>query len=283
MIDPATALAFSVFENKGIYALLVGSGLSRAAQIPTGWEITLDLIRRVAKIEGVEDQPSWENWYREHFGKSANYSELLDLLSASPDERRSILHSYIEATPEDIADGRKVPTAAHRAIARLVLDGYVRVIVTTNFDRLIENALREVGVEPTVISSDDHLKGAVPLIHTRCYVVKLHGDYLDTRIKNTDQELSAYSGEMNTLLDRIVDEHGLIVAGWSGEWDHALRAAITRAPGRRFPTYWLVRGKLRPAAADLATHRAARHVAAGDADALFSQLQQRVENQNRIN
>jgi hypothetical protein len=41
MIDPSTALAFSLFENKGVYALLLGSGLSRAAQIPTGWEITL--------------------------------------------------------------------------------------------------------------------------------------------------------------------------------------------------------------------------------------------------
>jgi hypothetical protein len=40
MIDPPTALAFSLFENKGVHALLLGSGLSSAAQIPTGWEIT---------------------------------------------------------------------------------------------------------------------------------------------------------------------------------------------------------------------------------------------------
>jgi hypothetical protein len=42
-----TQLAFSVYESKGVYALLLGSGLSRAANIPTGWEITLDLIRRI--------------------------------------------------------------------------------------------------------------------------------------------------------------------------------------------------------------------------------------------
>jgi hypothetical protein len=34
--DPLTQLAFSIYENKGVYALLVGSGLSRAAEIPTG-------------------------------------------------------------------------------------------------------------------------------------------------------------------------------------------------------------------------------------------------------
>ena len=53
MIDPITALAFSVYENKGVYALLLGSGVSRAAYIPTGWEVTLDLIKRVAALEGV--------------------------------------------------------------------------------------------------------------------------------------------------------------------------------------------------------------------------------------
>ena len=36
-IDPATALAFSMQENKGVYANLLGSGVSHAAQVPTGW------------------------------------------------------------------------------------------------------------------------------------------------------------------------------------------------------------------------------------------------------
>jgi hypothetical protein len=44
--DPLTQLSFSVYENKGVFAVLLGSGLSLAAGIPTGWEITLDLIRR---------------------------------------------------------------------------------------------------------------------------------------------------------------------------------------------------------------------------------------------
>jgi hypothetical protein len=42
--DVLTQLAFALFENKGVFAVLLGSGLSRVAEIPTGWEITLDLI-----------------------------------------------------------------------------------------------------------------------------------------------------------------------------------------------------------------------------------------------
>jgi hypothetical protein len=273
LIDPLTALAFSIYENKGVYCLLLGSGVSRPSEIPTGWEITLDLVRRVAALRGVTDEPDWAAWYKATFGAEPKYSELLDQLASTPDERRSVLHSYIEPNSDDIAAGRKIPTRAHQAIARMVAAGHVRVIITTNFDRLIENALRENGVEPTVITSDDALKGAVPLIHSRCYVVKIHGDYLDTRIRNTDSELGAYTPELNTLLDRIIDEHGLIVCGWSGDWDPALRAAITRAPNRRYPMFWAARGQMSPVAETLVGHRAGRVIAIEGADAFFERLE----------
>ena len=279
MIDPIAALAFSIYENKGVYCLLLGSGVSRPSEIPTGWEITLDLVSRVAALQGVKDEPDWAKWYKATFGKEPTYSELLDQLASTPDERRSVLHSYIEPNADDIAAGRKIPTRAHQAIARLVAAGHVRVIITTNFDRLIENALRENGVEPTVIASDDALQGAVPLIHSRCYVVKIHGDYLDTRIRNTDTELGAYTPGLNTLLDRIIDEHGLIVCGWSGDWDPALRAAITRAPNRRYPMFWAARRQMSPVAETLVGHRAGRVIAVEGADAFFERLESLVSAQ----
>jgi hypothetical protein len=201
---------------------------------------------------------------------------VLDALTASPDERRSILHSYIEPTADDIREGRKIPTKAHHAIAWLVREGFIRMIITTNFDRLLENALREAGVEPTIIRSDDDLRGAIPLIHSRCFVLKLHGDYLDTRIKNTDEELGAYSAPLDSLLDRIFDEHGLIVCGWSGDWDHALRSAITRSPNRRFPTFWASRGAVSAGADDLVRQRAAKIIPIADADSFFTGVQQKV-------
>jgi hypothetical protein len=136
--DPLTQLAFSIYENKGVFALLLGSGLSRAGEIPTGWEITLDLIRRVARAKGVTEQADWAKWYKEQTGAEPDYSALLEGLAASPDERRAILHSYIEPSEEDRQQGRKLPTKAHHAIAALVRAGYIRVIITTNFDRLLE-------------------------------------------------------------------------------------------------------------------------------------------------
>lgn len=275
--DTLTQIAFSVFENKGVFAVLLGSGLSRSAEIPTGWEITLDLVRRVATAQGITEQTDWAKWYRDTTGKEPNYSDLLEEIASTPEERRSILHSYIEPNDDEREQGKKVPTPAHHAIAALVRAGFIRVIITTNFDRLMENALREQGIEPTVVASEDALKGAEPLTHSQCYLVKLHGDYKDARILNTDSELSAYPPSYDQLLDRIFDEHGLIVCGWSGEWDRALKAAFLRTSNRRYPVYWALRGEAGEGAQDLIRHRAAKQVAINGADNFFQGLHQRVE------
>ena len=261
--------------------MLVGSGLSRAAEIPTGWEITIDLIRRIATAQGEEEQVDWASWYQTTTGDEPNYSELLGQLGSSSEERRSILESYIEPSDKDREAGRKVPTAAHYAIADLVRAGYVRVIITTNFDRLIENALRERGIEPTVIASEDALKGAEPIAHTGCFLLKLHGDYKDTRVRNTDAELSEYPDKYNEQLDRIFDEYGLIVCGWSGEWDHALRSAILRSPARRYPTFWATRSELSDSTTELVAQRNAQSISISDADSFFTQLHNNVETLER--
>lgn len=272
-LDPFDALALSLHHSPGSLALLIGSGLSRAAGIPTGWEITIDLVRRYAAVKGVKSAEDWAKWYWQETGRAPNYSELLDALASTPSERRDILQSYIEPQPDD-GEGVRLPTKAHHAIARLVADGRVKVLVTTNFDRLLENALRDAGVEPTVIAHDDALAGAVPIVHARCTVIKVHGDYMDSRIKNTDQELDAYSPAMNTLLDEVFDRFGLLAVGWSGEWDAALRSAILRAPSRRYPFYWAARGEPAARASDLILQRQGRTFQIGDADSLFTRLGQ---------
>jgi hypothetical protein len=273
----STQLAFSLLENKGVFAVLLGSGVSRAADIPTGWEITLDLIRRVGLAQGIQEQSDWADWYRKKVGQEPSYSALLEELASSPEERRSILHGYIEPTKEDRDENRKVPTDAHHALADLVAGGYIRLIVTTNFDRLMENALRERGIEPTVVASTDALSGAEPIAHSACYILKLHGDYKDARILNTDTELTSYPPQYDAQLDHIFDEYGLIVCGWSAEWDHALRAAFLRAPNRRYSVFWAARGELGEGAKELTNQRRARVIPITDANSFFKELREVVE------
>ena len=276
MIEPILTLAISVHSNPGVYALLMGSGLSRPAGIPTGWDVVLDLVRKVAMLTGEDCEPDPSAWYQAKYGEAPDYSKLLDYLAKSPPERQQLLRAYFEPTDDEREQGLKLPTLAHKAIADLVSRGYVRVIITTNFDRLMEQALEAVGVTPTIISSADQMSGALPLAHTRCTVIKIHGDYIDTRIKNTPDELTTYDPIMDQLLDRVFDEYGLIVCGWSAQWDPALRAAIERCPSRRFTTFWAARGRLVEEAQGIIAHRRAELVQIEGADTFFQELFEKV-------
>ena len=159
--------------NPGVYAVLAGSGVSRAAKIPTGWEITLDLIRKLAALRKEKCEPDPEQWYQHSFNKEADYSDLLDAVCKTRTERQQLLRTYVGPTAEDREERTKQPTAAHHAIAGLTAQGFVRVILTTNFDGLFETALENADVEPVVLSTRDQIEGALPLIHTRCCLVKL--------------------------------------------------------------------------------------------------------------
>jgi hypothetical protein len=237
-IDPRTALATSLHAAPGVYAVLAGSGMSSEAGIPTGWQVMQDLIRRVAVCEGLDEAGLHEEpaaWWAERVGSEPRYDQLIRGLASTDAARQAILQQYFDPPPEV---GGPIPaTDGHQALAALCATGRIRVILTTNFDRLLERALEEAGVAPQVISTPEELSGMKPLAHGRATVVKLHGDYAGPML-NTPEELAQYPKPLCDLLMRVFDEYGLIVVGWSAEYDKALAAAISGTLGRRYPTYW---------------------------------------------
>lgn len=274
IVNHVAALGMQVVAQPRVFALLLGSGVSRAAQIPTGYEVELDLIRRFARAQQKDPEPDPEAWFRENSGEPSDYGNLLNSLAPTPAARQSLLKQYFE--PNDGNEGARMPTRAHRSIARLVQDGFISIIVTTNFDRLMERALDDQGVVPIVISTPADLVGAPPLQHMTCGIVKVHGDYIDLNIRNTESELSAYEPEMDGLLDRIFDEYGLIIAGWSANYDKALRTAIERRKGRRYPFYWLVNAP-NEFQSKLIGNQGAIAIERPSADDFFSEVERAVE------
>jgi hypothetical protein len=271
-IDPLHILSFNMHAQPGTYALLLGSGVSRAAGIPTGYEVTLDLIRKLAAAEGKDCGDDPASWFKNTHGLEASYTNVVARLAPTTTLQQQLLKAYFEANDDERAQGLKVPTAAHRAVARLVRMGYVRVIVTTNFDRLMENALRSEGVEPTIIQHAEDIDGAPGLSHSACTVIKLHGDYLDTRIRNSPTALDQYDPRVDALLDRVFGDFGLVVCGWSAEYDTALSRSIRRTSARRYPMVWASIYPPGQAATDLITSRSALTITIGGADAFFSAL-----------
>ncbi len=117
----------------------------------------------------------------------------------------------------------------------------------------------------------------MPYCHSRCLILKLHGDYLDTRLRNTEEELSKYPKKLSAYLSRILDDHGLVIGGWSGEYDFALVNQILNAPNRRFGLYWLRVGELKDTARKIVFERRGTDIEIASADTAFEQLLQQVD------
>ena len=275
-IEPSLSLASSMHAGPGTFALLLGSGVSASAKVPTGWQVVESLICRFASLHGVDAGDDPIAWYRCRTGDDPDYSQLLTDIAPSRTARQTLLSGFFTPTEPEQKEGLKIPTKAHRAIAELVAKGYVKVIVTTNFDRLIETALSQVGVDPQVISSPAHVAGSTPLTHARCTIIKVHGDYLSSELKNTVEELARYDPAMDKLLDQVFDQYGLVIVGWSGVWDPALRGAIRRTPNHRYSTYWARHGALAKEAEGLIAGRDAIEILIDDADMFFDALKEKV-------
>ena len=264
-------LAFSIYSSPGSCALLLGSGVSKSAKIKTGWEVMLDLIQKIADIE-KEKPEDLLVWYKQKFdGEDPTYDNLLDRITQKSVERRNILAEYFDPTPQHIEDGQRIPQPAHKSIAKLVKQGYIKVIITTNFDRLLETALLMEGIHPYLIYSDDAIDGCLPPVHIRdsCIIYKIHGDYKDTRLRNTPDELKKYPEKVNRYLERIFEDFGIIVCGWSAEWDVALRKALCNESGHRFGLQWT--------SVSHANYAAKKIIAISSADNFFVTLQENIE------
>ena len=277
--DPIHLLAINVFANKGAYALVIGSGVSTSAGILTGRAIVHDVIRQLASLEGeVCGHDREDDWYAEKMGgERPTYDAVIGRITSTPAERAHLLKGYIEATNEHVAAGERVPQEAHRAIARLVRKGFVRVIVTTNFDHLLEDALRGENVEPRIITTPDAVEHALPLVHQDCTIVKVHGDYTSGKLLNTTNELDHYEEPLRTLLARIFRDFGLIVSGWSSDSDAALAALITENASGAFSLFWTgVDAPSEGALAVMEQRPSKEFILIDGADSLFQTLEEKV-------
>lgn len=272
-----TTLAFSIYSNKGTYTLLLGAGISRSSGIPSGWDIVIDLLKKLAALNGENDLPDYEQWYNDKFGKAVDYSSLLGELVKTPTERVNLMKSYFEPTEEEAESHLKEPTKAHRAIAQMAKNGFLKVILTTNFDRLLEKALADEGITPQVICHEDDIDGAVPLVHSSLTIVKINGDYIDCRFRNTAEELDNYPPKLHAFLSRILSEFGLITCGWSATWDKGLTNIIRGIENRRYASYFTYVGKSSEALKELSDFRKGELCAIENADTFFTELSERIK------
>jgi len=147
-------------------------------------------------------------------------------------ERKEHLKKYFD---------KAIPGDAHKYLAKLIKEGIIRFVFTTNFDQTLEKALDELDIDYDVIFSDDILDKTKSWDKVKeCRIYKLHGDYKTGKVRNTLSELKTLEPKIAEDFQYIIDRHGLIVIGYSGRDEGVMQHLLQRKP-YSYPIYWQFR------------------------------------------
>ena len=234
----------------------LGAGSSASANIPTADNMIWDFKRRLycsaqgrplATCQDLGD-PVLRSRLQSFFDSTGTFPGL---------EAEDEYAAFFEAMYPDEADRRRyiehrvaagTPSFGQLALAVLMKLDLARVVWTTNFDRVVEDAISQVfgGVSRLRVATPDTPKIAVDALYESAgsLVVKLHGDFHSRRLKNTSEELKSQESLLERALIDSCRRHGLAVIGYSGRDESIMTAlsSVAREPNP-FPLglYWFYR------------------------------------------
>jgi hypothetical protein len=217
-------------------AWLLGAGSSAAAGLPTATQIRDDLLLRVyAERHGLlrenlhPNDPKVAADLREYFdnrngmvafGADDDYSRAFGLALHDEPARARYLRERLAG---------KRPSYGQGVLGALISGGQADVVITTNFDDLIEQAAAEayaaVGspgqrrlLNIAALGSRDRAR-AVLDPDSLPMLIKLHGDFREYSLKNLDSELAEQDAVLRQAVHDLSRSYGLAVVGYSGRDD----------------------------------------------------------------
>lgn len=231
----------------------LGAGASLSASIPTAWNMIWEFKRTffcseqripVSSVENLNDDRVRLRIqsYLDSRGDCPpldapnEYAFYFERVYPSPDDRQQYIEQLVRSG---------TPSYGHIVLASLLRVERSKVVWTTNFDRVIEDALN-LFLESTgdiAIADLKHAELATESLRKRKYplYVKLHGDFQSRELKNTTDELQSQDESLRRSLIQACREWGLAVIGFSGR-DSSIMDALEEAidDGRGYPDglYW---------------------------------------------
>jgi protein O-mannosyl-transferase len=218
------------------FAFFLGAGVSRQSGIITAGEMINHFKRCILDeccpdgLKTGEEKDQWlaaQGWYKKEGGE---YRSLFEQYEPKEIGRQRYIESIIE--------GRE-PSFGYVVLANLMASNYTNTIITTNFDDLVYSACTSyTGIRP-IVYAYGVMASEMRITAQRPKILKLHGDYLYSTLKNTDSEIAEQDPNMARQLTQVLNEYGLIVAGYSGG-DESIMEILSKISERN-DLYWCIR------------------------------------------
>jgi len=274
IIKPIIPLAVNLADGRRRFILFCGAGISKDAGVPSGQDILIDTLTKIYQQEQKKEKFSKEEvvkWYQKNKSlKDMSYSEILDLVYPGMEQKRLYLNSFFEG---------KQPGETHETIAKMIGADLIRLIITTNFDNLIEKALDMEGFSDrySVIATNDQAKNSDTWDKVEiCRIYKIHGDKDQGPIRNSPVELEKLDEYIERDFQELINRHGVLVLGYAGEDEGVIRC-FERREHYRYPIYWQYRGDVNKRVKNLILNQDGVLMHYDRASELLNELLDRVE------
>ena len=247
-------------QNSRQLMWFLGAGSSREAGMPMAIDIIWDLkCRYYCNRENQDIQ-------RHDLGKTSvrhniqSYMDSRRFPALNSDEEYSFYFSLVfgeddvkqQAYISEVLSLEKISlNDGHRTLAALIKIGLARVILTTNFDEVIETAYTEISGKPIF---PFHLEGdyaALDALNAEKFpiYVKIHGDLRYRNIKNPPQNPKDNNSRIKKFFLNAATRYGLVVTGYSGRDKNVmsmLNSAIEQDNAFPHGLFWTVQKKSIP-------------------------------------
>ena len=231
-----TKLAYHIKETR--YALFLGAGASVESGGYTAQNIAWGILR---KLYGIKPEQELQNLFETEYNASVSFESVLEALSTSGVDRRDMIRYFFE---------KMAFSEGYRYLAALLKAGYFYpIVLTTNFDHMLEDAL----YADTFIEEDITVRVILPEELTSLYIephkgeviiVKINGDISKPNsIRMTTLETMSLPQNCEKLLIRICEQHGFIIVGYRAK-DIGVRNAMQRAESSAKCLFWVSKGTL---------------------------------------
>lgn len=233
-------LRASVDEEDSRFAFFLGAGCSMSSGIPDASTLVgTRWLPRLKQLKTGSDE-NLDSWAAENFTEyvdgnlSPLYGEIIEDLFITAQARQQEIERLTEA---------KDPGFGYAVVARLIsherYGPHANIVLTTNFDDMVADALYLYTNKKPLVISHELLSGFVRVTRTRPLVLKLHGD---ARLapRNTTLETQALAEELRRVLTNLLSETGLIFIGYGGN-DPSITSILQQLPPSALPwgVYWV--------------------------------------------
>lgn len=243
---------YSINASKMMW--LLGAGTSRSSGMPSASDIIWDLKRKYfclkqqqtvtdnelsndavkTKIQNYLEAEGNPPLWADH--EYAHYFELV--FGDNLELQQNYLSTMLATSKISINSG-------YRILSALIAMGEVKIIFTTNFDSVLENAYSLVAEKDLHSYALEGSAAALNALNDENFplYIKMHGDFRYQDMKNLPENLKENNKEVEQAFVNACSRYGLVVSGYSGR-DENVIAAFEKAieSNNPFPKglFWMV-------------------------------------------